>query len=140
MFAEIDRVTLNLDSVAVERAITPRTRAILVVHTFGVPAQMDALLAIARWAVEANGGSIEVQSEPGSGSAFTVWLPLSWAAFDGAVIVPGTEPDRADLDGSNRSGSESGGDSAGEQAHDADLVPCGATSDDGSPRRRGAAA
>jgi len=48
VFAEIDRVTLNLDSVAVERAITPRTRAILVVHTFGVPAQMDALLAIAR--------------------------------------------------------------------------------------------
>lgn len=48
VFAEIDPVTLNLDPVAVERAITPRTRAILVVHTFGVPAQMDALLTIAR--------------------------------------------------------------------------------------------
>lgn len=41
VFAEIDSVTLNLDPVSVERAITPRTRAILVVHTFGVPAQMD---------------------------------------------------------------------------------------------------
>jgi perosamine synthetase len=41
-------VTLNLDPAAVERAITPRTRALLVVHTFGVPAQMDALTEIAR--------------------------------------------------------------------------------------------
>jgi perosamine synthetase len=48
VFAEIDRRTLNLDPALVERAITPRTRAILVVHTFGVPAQMDALRAIAR--------------------------------------------------------------------------------------------
>jgi perosamine synthetase len=48
VFAEIEPVTLNLDPAAVERAVTPRTRAILLVHTFGVPAQMDALLAIAR--------------------------------------------------------------------------------------------
>lgn len=48
IFAEIDPVTLNLDPACVERAITPRTRAILVVHTFGVPAEMDALQAIAR--------------------------------------------------------------------------------------------
>jgi perosamine synthetase len=48
VFAEIDPVTLNLSPEAVERAITPRTRALLVVHTFGVPAQMDALTAIAR--------------------------------------------------------------------------------------------
>lgn len=48
VFAEIDPVTLNLDPACVERAITSRTRAILVVHTFGVPAEMDALQAIAR--------------------------------------------------------------------------------------------
>jgi len=47
VFAEIDPVTLNLDPAAVERAVTPRTRAILVVHTFGVPAEMDALMTIA---------------------------------------------------------------------------------------------
>ena len=46
VFAEIDPATLNLDPAAVERAITTRTRAILVVHTFGVPAEMDALQAI----------------------------------------------------------------------------------------------
>lgn len=48
VFAEIDPVTLNLDPKAVEQAITLRTRAILVVHTFGVPADMDALQSIAR--------------------------------------------------------------------------------------------
>jgi perosamine synthetase len=48
VFAEIDPQTLNLDPTAVERAITPRTRAVLVVHTFGVPAEMDALRDLAR--------------------------------------------------------------------------------------------
>jgi len=48
VFAEIDPVTLNLCPSAVERAVTLRTRALLIVHTFGVPARMDALLAIAR--------------------------------------------------------------------------------------------
>lgn len=48
VFAEIDPVTLNLDPVAVEQAITPRTRAILVVHTFGIPADLEALQSIAR--------------------------------------------------------------------------------------------
>jgi perosamine synthetase len=48
VFAEIDPVTLNLHPAAVERAVTPRTRGLLVVHTFGVPAEMDALLDIAR--------------------------------------------------------------------------------------------
>jgi perosamine synthetase len=48
VFAEIDPVTLNLSPGSVERAVTPRTRALLVVHTFGVPAEMDALQTIAR--------------------------------------------------------------------------------------------
>ena len=48
VFAEIDPFTLNLDPACVEAAITPRTRAMLVVHTFGVPAEMDALQTIAR--------------------------------------------------------------------------------------------
>jgi dTDP-4-amino-4,6-dideoxygalactose transaminase len=48
ILVEIDPLTLDLDPEAVERAITPRTRAILVVHTFGIPAEMDALGSIAR--------------------------------------------------------------------------------------------
>jgi len=34
-------------------------------------------LAIARWCAEAHGGQISVQSRPGAGSVFTVWLPLA---------------------------------------------------------------
>lgn len=48
VLAEIDALTLNLDPAAVERAITSRTRAMVLVHTFGIPAQLDALAAIAR--------------------------------------------------------------------------------------------
>jgi len=47
VFAEIDVATLNLDPEMVERAITPRTRALIVVHTFGVVAEMDRLMALA---------------------------------------------------------------------------------------------
>lgn len=46
--ADIDAVTLNLDPASVEQMISPRTRALLVVHTFGIPADMDALLDLAR--------------------------------------------------------------------------------------------
>jgi dTDP-4-amino-4,6-dideoxygalactose transaminase len=48
VFADIDPRTFNLDPGAVERAITPRTRAIIPVHFAGQPADMDALMASAR--------------------------------------------------------------------------------------------
>jgi dTDP-4-amino-4,6-dideoxygalactose transaminase len=46
-FADIDPLSFNLDPEKVERAITPRTRALLPVHLFGQCAAMDALLEIA---------------------------------------------------------------------------------------------
>ncbi len=48
VFADIDSVTLNLDANSVEQAITSRTRAIILVHTFGYPAELDPILEIAR--------------------------------------------------------------------------------------------
>jgi perosamine synthetase len=48
VFVDIDPISLNLDPAKIEAAITPRTRAILVVHTFGWPAEMDSILDIAR--------------------------------------------------------------------------------------------
>jgi perosamine synthetase len=48
VFVDIEQDTFNLDPACVEAAITPRTRAIMVVHTFGCPAEMDRILDIAQ--------------------------------------------------------------------------------------------
>src|SRR5277367_4941671 len=47
VFVDIDPVTLNMDPQCVDRAITSRTKALMVVHTFGSPADLGALLDIA---------------------------------------------------------------------------------------------
>jgi dTDP-4-amino-4,6-dideoxygalactose transaminase len=47
VFADINPRTFNLDPAAVEAAVTADTRAILVVHQIGLPADMDALGAVA---------------------------------------------------------------------------------------------
>ena len=48
VYVDIDDATFNLDPALVERAITPRTKAILPVHLYGHPCDMDALLAIGK--------------------------------------------------------------------------------------------
>ncbi len=48
VFVDIDPRTLNIDPARIAAAITPRTRAILVPHTFGIPAEMEEILAIAK--------------------------------------------------------------------------------------------
>ncbi len=47
VFVDIDPVTLNMDADRIESAITERTRAIIVVHVFGQPADMDPIMEIA---------------------------------------------------------------------------------------------
>ena len=47
VFADIDAETYCLDPAAVEAALTPRTRAIVPVHLFGQPADMDPIRAVA---------------------------------------------------------------------------------------------
>ncbi len=48
VFVDIDPVTFNLNPALLEAAITPNTRAIMPVHLFGLPADMDPILAVAR--------------------------------------------------------------------------------------------
>ena len=48
VFVDIRRDTLNLDEELIERAITPRTKAIVPVHYAGVSCQMDAVMDVAR--------------------------------------------------------------------------------------------
>lgn len=47
VFADIEAESFNISPAAVEAAITPRTRAIVVVHLYGQMAAMEAILAIA---------------------------------------------------------------------------------------------
>ena len=48
VFVDSDPVTWNVDPALVEAAITPRTKAIEVVHLYGHPADMDPILEVAR--------------------------------------------------------------------------------------------
>jgi dTDP-4-amino-4,6-dideoxygalactose transaminase len=48
VFVDIDNDTLNMDMAKVEDKITPNTRAIIIVHLFGLPADMNELTALAK--------------------------------------------------------------------------------------------
>ena len=48
VFIDIDPMTANMDLAAAEAAITPRTRAIIVVHFAGLPVDLDAAKALAK--------------------------------------------------------------------------------------------
>ncbi len=56
VFADTDDTTFTIDPAAIEAAITPRTVGIIPVHLYGQPADMGAIMAIARkhglWVVE----------------------------------------------------------------------------------------
>ncbi|HMO04594.1 MAG TPA: DegT/DnrJ/EryC1/StrS family aminotransferase [Kiritimatiellia bacterium] len=47
VFVDIDPVTFNIDAAAIERVVTPRTRAIMPVHLYGQMADMDAIMDVA---------------------------------------------------------------------------------------------
>jgi len=82
VFVDIDPETLNMDPTRIEAAIGPKTKAILVVHAFGNPAPMPAIMAIAQRfelaviedACEAIGSTIE-------GRHVGTWGDLGTLAF-----------------------------------------------------------
>ncbi|MBU1693773.1 MAG: DegT/DnrJ/EryC1/StrS family aminotransferase [Verrucomicrobia bacterium] len=47
VFVDVDEATFNMDARRIEERLTPRTRVINPVHLFGLPADMDALRAVA---------------------------------------------------------------------------------------------
>ena len=47
IFVEVDKQTFCIDPVAIEKAITPKTKAIVPVHLYGHAADMEAIMAIA---------------------------------------------------------------------------------------------
>ena len=97
VFADIDENTWNLDPAAVRRAVTDRTRAILPVHIFGVPARMDALaeialsegLSIIEDACEAIGARYQERAigTLGDAAAFAVYPNKQMTTGEGGMLV-----------------------------------------------------
>jgi len=48
IFGDVERKTGALDPASLQKVITPRTKVIIVVHQYGIPADMDPIMAIAR--------------------------------------------------------------------------------------------
>jgi perosamine synthetase len=48
IFADVNKFTGNITAESFQNLITPRTKAIIVVHTYGIPADMDEIVKIAR--------------------------------------------------------------------------------------------
>ncbi|MEM4259553.1 MAG: DegT/DnrJ/EryC1/StrS family aminotransferase [Candidatus Pacearchaeota archaeon] len=48
IFVDVEKETLNINPKKIEEKITPKTRAIMAVHTMGKPCKMDAIIDIAK--------------------------------------------------------------------------------------------
>lgn len=72
VFVEVDPKTFCLDPAAVEKAITPRTKAIVPVHLYGQAANMEAIMDIARrhnlFVIEDNAQAIGADYTFGNGT------------------------------------------------------------------------
>jgi dTDP-4-amino-4,6-dideoxygalactose transaminase len=100
VFVDIDPVTFNLDPAAVEAALTPRTRAIVPVHLYGQPADMTALMALARAhdlyviedAAQAHGAEVDGRrcGSLGDLAAFSFYPGKNLGAYGDAGAVTGT--------------------------------------------------
>jgi perosamine synthetase len=101
VFADVDPRTLNLDSAAVEAAITDRTRGIVAVDMFGYPCELDEIraicerhdLALVEDAAEALGA--EYRGRPvgahGPSAVFGFYPNKQLATGEGGVVVTHSE-------------------------------------------------
>jgi perosamine synthetase len=115
VFADIDPVTLNLDPRAAEAAITERTKAILPVHIFGYPADMDAFeaiaarpgLAIVEDACEALGGKHPdgtLVGGRGNPAVFGFYANKQLTTGEGGMVTLGDEAMKARIDSERNQG------------------------------------
>ena len=92
VFVDVDPDTLNIDPDAIEAAITPRTRAILPVHIFGYPCEIDRIneiaarhgLAVIEDAAEAVG-----DARAGAGASASHGNPAVFAFYPNKQITTG---------------------------------------------------
>ncbi len=101
VFVDIHPQTYNMDPEQIARVITPRTKALLVVHLYGQPAQMEALLDIAQrhnlWLIEdaaqAHGAEYQGQrcGSIGSLACFSFYPGKNLGAYGDAGAVTGND-------------------------------------------------
>ena len=101
VFADVDPVTYNIDPADAARRVTERTRAIVPVHLHGLPADMDAITALAAAsrlvviedAAQAHGATY--QGRPagtiGDMAAFSLNSTKNFPAGEGGLFVTGSE-------------------------------------------------
>lgn len=119
VFVEIEPETYNLDPADVERKITPRTKAIMVVDVFGHPAEWDELTRLAKQyglhliddCCEAIGAQYKGQmlGRFGTAGAFAFYPNKQMTTGEGGILVT----DRDDLAQSFRSLRNQGRDEMG---------------------------
>ncbi len=111
-FVDVELETLNIDPDQIEAAISPRTRAIQVVHTMGKPCNMEAILAIAKRhglpvfedCCEAHGATLsdQVVGSFGTMGLFSFYAAHIICSGEGGMIST-NDPEIADLCRSIRS-------------------------------------
>jgi dTDP-4-amino-4,6-dideoxygalactose transaminase len=98
VLVDADPITYNMNPAALEAAITPRTRAILPVHLYGQPVDLDSVLAVARRhhllviedAAQAHGASYAGRRAGawGDAAAFSFYPAKNLGAYgDGGMVV-----------------------------------------------------
>jgi dTDP-4-amino-4,6-dideoxygalactose transaminase len=106
VFADIDERTYNLDPAKISAVITGRTKAIIPVHLFGQPADMDPILAIAREhglrvledAAQAHGAEYKGRriGSIGDAACFSFYPGKNLGAFGEGGAVVTDDPDLRD--------------------------------------------
>jgi dTDP-4-amino-4,6-dideoxygalactose transaminase len=105
VLVDIDPLTYNLDPASVQRALTPRTRAIVPVHLYGLSADMDPILetasragvAVVEDACQAIGATYKGRQAGSMGTAgcFSFFPSKNLGAFGDAGLVTTTDPQLA---------------------------------------------
>lgn len=103
---EPDERTYNIQSTFIEAAITPRTKAIIAVHLYGQPADMDAINAIAKKnnlkviedAAQAHGARYKGRrvGSLGDAAGFSFYPGKNLGAIGDGGVVTTNDPDLAD--------------------------------------------
>ena len=100
VLVDIDEETFNVNPALIEAAVTPRTRAVIPVHLYGHPCDMDAVMDIARRhdlvvvedAAQAIGATYQGKPVGGFGTGcFSLYATKNIAAGEGGMITTDDE-------------------------------------------------